>query len=217
MIPERRARGGVELHQVPTVIAGEGFARVGHERGLVRPDELAMLDEAVKRIALDVVLGGREGRQELGQRGHIGRANVTLIRARVHRDAVRAGLQREPRTGTVKDSVLADCFEALVGAIFLDGGYAAARKAVLQAFGPLLDSLDPSNVQKDPKTRLQELLHARGKPVPQYQVVATHGAPHERSFEVECIIEGLTTRGEGTSLQRAEQEAAKMMLDKLSG
>ncbi len=146
---------------------------------------------------------------------------LTQLRARLVREeslvevAKRLGLQPELRTGTVKDSVLADCFEAVVGAIFVDGGYAAARNAVVHAFGPLLDSLDPSNVEKDPKTRLQELLHARGKPVPQYQVVATHGAPHERSFEVECIVDESRTRGVGTSRQRAEQEAARGMLARL--
>ncbi len=146
---------------------------------------------------------------------------LTQLRARLVREeslvelAKNLGLERTLRTGTMKDSILADSFEAILGAIFLDGGYGAARKAVVQAFGPLLDSLDPGNVEKDPKTRLQELMHARGKTVPQYHVVATHGAPHERSFEVECIIEDARTVGNGTSRQRAEQEAARAMLARL--
>lgn len=146
---------------------------------------------------------------------------LTQLRARLVREeslvelAKSLGLERTLRTGTMKDSVLADSFEAVVGAIFLDGGYCAARKAVVQAFARLLDSLDPGNVEKDPKTRLQELMHARGKAVPQYHVVATHGAPHQRSFEVECIIEDARTVGGGTSRQRAEQEAARAMLARL--
>ena len=99
--------------------------------------------------------------------------------------------------------------------IFLDGGYPAARRAVLQAFGAQLAQIDPGAVEKDAKTSLQELLHARGKQPPEYHVVATHGAPHERSFDVECIIEGMRTTGQGTSRQRAEQEAARAMLDQL--
>lgn len=125
------------------------------------------------------------------------------------------GLAARVRAGTLKDSVLADSLEAVFGAIFLDGGYPAARRAVVQAFGPLLEDLDPGRVEKDPKTRLQELMHARGKAIPEYRVVATHGAPHERSFEVECLVEGMSTRGGGTSRQRAEQEAAKEMLARL--
>jgi ribonuclease III len=101
------------------------------------------------------------------------------------------------------------------GAIFLDGGYPAARRAVVQALGPLLEQIDPGKVEKDPKTRLQELLHSRGQQPPGYRVVATHGAPHSRSFDVECVVEGMNTKGEGTSRQRAEQEAAKAMLEKL--
>ena len=135
---------------------------------------------------------------------------------RVARELGLSGHVRAAATA-VQDSVLADSLEAVFGAIFLDGGYPAARRAVVQAFGPLLESLDPGRVEKDAKTRLQELMHARGRPLPEYRVVATHGAPHERSFEVECVITepGLMTRGHGTSRQRAEQEAAKAMLDRL--
>lgn len=113
------------------------------------------------------------------------------------------------------DSVLADALEAVIGAIFLDGGYRAAHGAVVRAFRPLLDAVDPGRVEKDAKTRLQELMHARGRPLPEYRVVATHGAPHERSFEVDCLVDGRSTRGTGTSRQRAEQDAARAMLDQL--
>ena len=112
-------------------------------------------------------------------------------------------------------SILADTVEALFGAVFLDGGYPAARQVVLSAFAPLLAQIDPGRVEKDAKTRLQELMHARGKPVPEYRVLATRGAPHERSFEVECAAAGTITTGGGTSRQRAEQEAARAMLARL--
>ena len=65
------------------------------------------------------------------------------------------GLPDQVRATTITDSVLADCVEALIGAIFLDGGYPAARRAVVQALGPLLDAVDPAKVEKDAKTRLQ--------------------------------------------------------------
>jgi ribonuclease III len=125
------------------------------------------------------------------------------------------GLADRLRAATVQDSILADALEAVFGAIFLDGGYPAARRAVVRVFASLFESLDPGRVEKDPKTRLQELMHARGKPLPVYRLAATSGAPHERSFDVECIVEGSSTRGGGRSRQRAEQEAAKAMLAKL--
>lgn len=143
---------------------------------------------------------------------------LTQLRARLVRQeslvqAARAlGMAERLRAVTVRDSMLADALEAVFGAIFLDGGYPAARRAVIQALGPLLEGLDPGNVEKDPKTRLQELLHARGRSGPEYHVVTTRGAPHERTFEVQCVVGERRTRGEGTSRQRAEQEAAKVML-----
>jgi ribonuclease-3 len=148
--------------------------------------------------------------------GKLSQLRASLVRAESLAELARAhGLEGRVRAGTVKDSILADSLEAVFGAIFLDGGYPAARAAVVRAFGPQLDAVDPGRVEKDAKTRLQELMHARGKPLPEYRVVATHGAPHERSFEVECLIADLAARGKGTSRQRAEQEAAQAMLGKL--
>ena len=148
--------------------------------------------------------------------GKLSQLRAGLVREESLVGVARAhGLADRLRAGTVQDSILADALEAVFGAIFLDGGYPAARLAVVRAFGPLLESLDPGKVEKDPKTRLQELMHARGKSLPVYRLAATSGAPHQQSFDVECIIEGSSTRGGGKSRQRAEQEAAKAMLDKL--
>ena len=154
---------------------------------------------------------------------HLPEGKLTQLRASLVREeslarvARELGLAAKVRVGTpsVPPSVLADTLEAVFGAIFLDGGYPAARRAVVQAFGPTLEQLDPARVEKDPKTRLQELLHSRGKQPPEYRVVATHGAPHSRSFDVECAVEDVRTQGAGSSRQRAEQEAARLMLDKL--
>ena len=148
--------------------------------------------------------------------GKLTQMRAALVREEsLVRIAKALGLGARLRAAAVQDSMLADGLEAVLGAIFLDGGYAAARRAVVEAFSPLLEGLDPGKVEKDAKTRLQELMHARGKPVPAYRVVATHGAPHERSFEVECTVEGRGATGSGTSRQRAEQEAARAMLDQL--
>jgi ribonuclease-3 len=154
---------------------------------------------------------------------HLPEGKLTQLRASLVREeslarlASELGLAERVRAGAppVPPSVLADALEAVIGAIFLDGGYAAARRAVVQALGPLLEQLDPARVEKDPKTSLQELLHALGQEPPQYRVVATHGAPHARSFDVECAVGEARTQGTGTSRQRAEQEAARLMLDKL--
>jgi ribonuclease-3 len=116
-----------------------------------------------------------------------------------------------------RPSILADALEAVLGAVFLDGGYDAARKTVLAAFGPLIDRLDPERPAKDAKTRLQEMLQATHRRLPLYRVVSVHGEPHKQSFEVECYVSELDLRvtGMGTSRQRAEQQAAKAMLEKI--
>jgi ribonuclease-3 len=118
---------------------------------------------------------------------------------------------------TITPSVLADAVEALFGALLLDGGYAAARAAAVRVFGPLLERIDPGQTAKDAKSELQEMMNERRRRLPEYRVVATLGEPHRRSFEVECVLSelGLSTTGSGTSLQRAQQQAAKRMLERL--
>ena len=112
--------------------------------------------------------------------------------------------------GLARPSILADAFEALIGAVFVDGGFSAAREAIRRLYEPLLEGLDAKALGKDPKTLLQELLQARKIALPQYSVVATHGAAHSQAFEVECLIPQLSVRatGNGSSRKSAEQEAA---------
>ncbi len=114
--------------------------------------------------------------------------------------------------GFRRPSILADGLEALIGAVFLDGGFVAARGVVRGLYASLLDHLDPETLGKDPKTLLQELLQARRIPLPQYAVVATRGAAHQQLFEVECQIPQLAIRttGFGASRRIAEQEAAQL-------
>jgi len=112
--------------------------------------------------------------------------------------------------GFARPSILADAFEALIGAVFVDGGFSTARDAICRLYEPLLEGLDPKALGKDPKTLLQELLQAKKIALPQYSVVATHGAAHSQDFEVECLIPQLSVRatGNGSSRKNAEQEAA---------
>lgn len=116
-----------------------------------------------------------------------------------------------------RPSILADALEAVFGAVFLDGGYEAAREALLAVFGRELDQLDPERPGKDAKTELQELAQARRLKLPEYRVTSVRGEAHRQFFEVECTVPGLGLRatGSGTSRQRAEQQAAKNLLEQL--
>jgi len=121
--------------------------------------------------------------------------------------------------GQERPSILADALEALIGAVYLDGGFPAANAAVTRLFGPLLDATAPDSPDKDPKTLLQELLQSRRLALPQYAVVSTVGAAHRQRFLVECTIPqlGICTRGEGTSRRAAEQDAAQRAYERAAG
>ena len=126
----------------------------------------------------------------------------------------------ELRTGGAQRSaILADAVEALIGAVLLDGGAAAAEAVVDLMFAVELESLPDAAALKDPKTRLQEWLQGRGLPLPSYVVTAVQGRDHEQTFVVECEVrdKNVQTTGRGQSRRRAEQEAAAAMLVVLTG
>jgi ribonuclease-3 len=112
--------------------------------------------------------------------------------------------------GHQRPSLVADALEAIFGAIFVDGGYDAARAAIERVYAPELIDLDPAALGKDPKTRLQEWLQARRIPVPEYTVTAVVGEAHAQTFTIECRIQAIAVVavGSGTSRRAAEQAAA---------
>jgi ribonuclease-3 len=118
--------------------------------------------------------------------------------------------------GHRRESILADSVEAVLGAVLLDGGVGAMESLVHRLWAQRVQGLDPRSVNKDPKTRLQEHLQSQGLALPEYQLVETVGAEHQRRFFIECAIaDHEPVRGEGTSKRRAEQEAAQRMLHML--
>ena len=116
--------------------------------------------------------------------------------------------------GFRRPSILADTLEALLGAIFLDGGFEPARTAIRSFYIPILDSVDPQTLGKDAKTLLQEFLQAKKISLPLYNVIATHGAAHSQEFEIECLVPklGIQVYGRGGSRRAGEQAAAKLAL-----
>lgn len=130
---------------------------------------------------------------------------------------LRLGEGESSSGGANRPSILSDALEAVYGAVFLDGGYEPARTVICATFSSLLALVDARAVAKDSKTQLQELLQGRGQALPTYRVVATHGATHRQSFEVECAVAqlGLRTTGRGEARRAAEQQAAEAMLRQL--
>jgi ribonuclease III len=119
--------------------------------------------------------------------------------------------------GFRRASILADALEALLGAIFLDAGFDAAAAAVARILGPRMSDLPAADALKDPKTRLQEVLQARGLALPVYTLTAVGGDPHAHSFTVTCEVPifEIAAVGEGASRRRAEQLAAAKVIDLL--
>jgi ribonuclease-3 len=156
---------------------------------------------------------------------------LTRARAALVREASLAGLARSLELGDRlelgpgelksggfrRDSILADAFEAVVAAIYLDAGFEACRAQVLAWFEPMLVDLPRGGPEKDPKTRLQEWLQARQHPLPEYRLVATTGEDHDKLFLVECMLGALAVQrsAQGTSRRQAEQAAAALILQQL--
>jgi len=116
--------------------------------------------------------------------------------------------------GHQRSSTLADTVEALLGAVYLDGGYPAAVEVITFLFTELLTDLPDAESLKDPKTTLQEFLQAKGETLPEYEVLSVTGKSHKQTFEVVCRIagEGPGQTAKGSSRRKAEQQAAADML-----
>ncbi len=134
-------------------------------------------------------------------------------------DYIKLGEGEMKSGGFNRDSILADALEAILGAIYLDGGYEACAAAVLQICGPVIASLPAVDELKDPKTRLQEWLQGRGHALPTYSLLSEEGPPHKKQFQVQCVESesGIKVEGNGGSRQKAEQSAAAAALELIAG
>jgi ribonuclease-3 len=162
---------------------------------------------------------------------HSDEGSLTRCRARIVRQETLATVARKIDLGGLvilgegavrsggadRNSILADVMEAVIGAVYIDGGLSSAESVVEKLFREEMESIDPDLLLKDPKTELQELLQKLGRPLPSYLVREARGAPHQREFVVECVLDDATYSflGKGGSHQKAEQNAAELVLQKL--
>ena len=134
-------------------------------------------------------------------------------------EAIRLGSGEKKSGGRRRDSILADTIEAVIGAVFLDGGMVACQEALNKWFELELASVNPNQVDKDPKTALQEWLQREKRSLPVYRVLEVLGPAHQQTFRVQAQVDGLTDFpiGTGGSRREAEQAAAADALIRLSG
>ena len=191
--------------------------------GAEHNERLEFLGDAVLSLAVSRLLYERHADSD---EGDLTRVRAHLVREdSLHRVALGLGLPEVMRLsegearggGAQRPSILADAVEALIGAVFLEGGYEAAHAVVQRLFGEIISATEAESWGKDAKTELQEWLQARRVPVPAYRITATRGQAHAQTFEVECAVPtlGLAERGEGRSRRVAEQEAARRLLASL--
>ncbi|OEF27784.1 ribonuclease III [Vibrio rumoiensis] len=159
--------------------------------------------------------------------GDMSRMRATLVRghtlAQLGRefelgDYLKLGPGELKSGGFRRDSILADAVEAIIGACYLDSDIEVVRRVVLAWYDSRLEEIQPGVSQKDPKTRLQEFLQGRRKPLPVYTVANIKGEAHNQEFTVSCEITGVSDVivGKGTSRRKAEQAAAELALGVLT-
>jgi ribonuclease III len=131
-------------------------------------------------------------------------------------DFIRLGRGEEKTGGRQKQALLADTFEALLAAVYLDGGFDAATRFVLRALEEDLGDATPeSAAAADYKTMLQERVQAAFRITPTYEVVSTEGPPHDRTFHVEARWDEHAVKGSGSTIKAAEMESARRALEQL--
>lgn len=186
-------------------------------------ERLEFLGDSVLNCAVAALLFQRFGKLDEGDLSRV-RANLVkqqslyeIAQALNISEGLRLGEGELRSGGFRRPSILADAFEAILGAIFLDGGFDAAQTVIKRLYVPILDHIDPRTLGKDSKTLLQEYLQGHKIALPTYTVVATHGAAHNQQFEVECTVPKLDVKvsGSGASRRAAEQAAAKKALEEV--
>jgi len=210
------------------VVAHSFCDKALHEQALThrsagRPnnERLEFLGDALVNLLVAELLYERYPRADEGE--------LTRLRAQLVSGAALADVARELKLGDQlrlgpgelksggfrRDSILADALEALLAAIYLDGGWNACRNTVRELFAARVELVRGQD--KDPKTRLQEHLQGSGKPLPLYELIASAGEDHAKTFDVACVLADppLRATGSGNSRRAAEQVAAELVLTQL--
>ncbi|HET8870580.1 MAG TPA: ribonuclease III [Aquabacterium sp.] len=186
-------------------------------------ERLEFLGDAVLNLGVSDLLYARFDRCDEGE---LTRVRAHLVRQdMLHKLAVSLGLPEVMKLsegeakggGAQRPSILADALEAVIGAVYLDAGFDAARGLVFRLFEPVVAQTTLDGWSKDAKTALQEWLQARKMAVPTYRIASTRGKAHEQVFVVACDVPvlSMSVLGEGLSRRAAEQAAAKLALEQV--
>jgi len=192
--------------------------------GTPNNERLEFLGDAVLGLAVSSLLYDRFAGSDEGDLSRL-RANLVrqdtlhqLAKSLELGQSLRLGEGELRSGGAERPSILADALEAILGAIYLDGGFEKAAGFIERLYSQEIAALKPGSPKKDPKTSLQEWLQGRKKALPQYELLETSGAAHEQRFTVACHIQNPTLRtvGQAWAAAFAEQAAAELALKALN-
>ena len=192
-------------------------------RGLSNNERLEFLGDSVLNLAVSQLVFNRFPQHPEGELSRIRAALVNreaLLRIAQNLrmgELLRLGEGELKSGGVGRPSILADAVEAIMGAVYRDGGFEKAEVVITQLVAPLLEEVNPTVAQKDSKTQLQEWLQARRHSLPRYKLLESRGEAHDKTFRIACIVDELKihTEGEGKSRRVAEQLAARAAYDAL--
>lgn len=220
-LEDRLGHRFADLSLLDRALTHSSLANEDADGGARHNEPLEFLGDAVIGFVIADLLHRRDPE---GREGAKSKTRAQLVSARgLARRAAELGLpgllrlgRGEERSGGRKKTALwADAYEAVIAALYLDGGLEAAHRFVSAEFATDLER--PGLPTEDHKSLLQETLQARGDPVPEYELVAEEGPDHRRRFRVRCVVKGVAlAEGEGFSKKQAQQEAARNALARLA-
>jgi ribonuclease-3 len=220
------ARLGLPINDLDLVGQALVHASWLHEHrdaGIGHNERLEFLGDAVVNLAISEALYRRHGRDDEGvlssrRAAIVSTAGLARLAARIDlSSSLLLGEGEHARGGRRRPSLLASGLEALVGALYLDLGYAAARDWIVDLAGPEIEADQPPASLKSPKSRLQELTQRRAGGRPSYRLLEAVGPDHEKRFTIEVLVDDVVVgRGVGSSRRIAETAAAAEALETLS-
>lgn len=214
---EYRFRGPDRIREA---LRHRSYVNENAQGNLADNERLEFLGDAVLNLVVSHVL--MERFTEMSE-GDLSRTRANLVNEPRLAEMARAvslgpfiqlGKGERQSGGQDKNSILSDTLEAVVAAVYLDGGFKAAHDLITRRFSFIFDGLDDRGTDGDFKSRLQELVQTRGQTVPSYRVIEESGPDHDKTFRVELELElsGLKTQGIGKNKKMAEQAAAREAL-----
>jgi ribonuclease III len=206
---------------IDTALQHSSFVNENQATGIEDNERLEFLGDAILNAIISHLLMTRFPHLKEGELSKIrsllvNKSQLAKVAKQIHLgEFLRLGKGELQSSGRKKASILADAFEALLAAVYLDGGFDRAYALIQQLFADFFNAISSSDIYFDYKSRLQELVQATLKSQLEYVIISENGPDHDKTFEVELSVGDVRTRGKGKSKKAAEQEAAKSALELL--